>query len=770
MKSLLDWLSLKKLKIGHKLAAVALPLLLTVGVLSWIVVQRSAADAGAARRELAGVEYARPLRALLRDVLRHRALAARTLNGAGAARGDLEATAAQADADAAAADALDGKYGADLHSTEKWRAVRARWQALKAGALGMKPEASREEHAGLISDITTLMSDVQESSGLLLDPETNPHFLQEALLLSLPRGTAEADRLRALADDVAARARKADGGAPAARAMSPEERAQFEASAARASADDDGLARELGGPLHGAPALQARLGGLYQQQHAAREAFLDSLEAHVLKPNDVGPLPAEFSEAASRAADADYALADAVDAELTGLLTARLNGVYRTTAYALAGLVAGLVLVVGAAFVVMRAITRQVADIRDLLSRVSVGEFQARARVSSDDELGRLAGGLNAMLDNTVALIQSREERDAIQGAIGKLLHDISGAAEGDLTKNAEVTKGVTGPIADAFNFMIGQLRRIIGNVKQATGQVGEASAQIHASAGQLVRGTEAQTRRIAETFRSIEAMAKSAQDVARASDQGAETAGQALAGAKRGAAAVGDTITGMGRIRERVQETARRIRRLGESSRQIGDIVQLIDDIADRTSILALNASIQAAAAGEAGRGFAVVAEEVERLAERSAAATRKIAGLVRAIQAETGEATAAMEESTREVVEGSRVANEAGQALARIDAVSQTLAGLIRSISEEARRQAASSRGVAQSMGEISEITQRTAAGATAGAEAVSRLARLADDLRASVSAFRLPDADGPAAPMGPGRAAERNGHDAAGVPAAV
>ncbi len=197
MRYLFGWLTLKNLKIGQKLAVVGLPFLLLIGILSWIVVQRSAGDAGSAGRELEGVEQARPLRALLRDVIRHRALAARTLNGAGSARGDLEAAAAQADADAAAVDALQTKYGADLHTTEKWQAIRTRWAALKAGVLGMKPEASRDEHAALLADITALMSDVHASSGLVLDPEAGPHFLGAALLSSLPRAAAEADRLRA---------------------------------------------------------------------------------------------------------------------------------------------------------------------------------------------------------------------------------------------------------------------------------------------------------------------------------------------------------------------------------------------------------------------------------------------------------------------------------------------------------------------------------------------------------------------------------------------
>ncbi len=359
----------------------------------------------------------------------------------------------------------------------------ARWASLKAGVLAMKPEASRDEHAALIADITALMADVRESSDLVLDPEAGPHFLGDALLSALPRGAADADP-------------------PAAAA--------------------DALGRDMAGAFRGAPGLQGRLDGLYRQQRAAHEAL-----AH--------PAPGEPSEAASRAADADFALAHAIDSELTALLTARIDGANRTTIYALAGVVVGLVLAAGGACFATRTITRQAADIRELFARISVGEFQARARVSSDDELGRTAASLNAMLDHTVSFIQSREERDAIQEAIRKLLREISGVAEGDLTKEAQVTQDVTGPIADSFNFMIGELRRIIGDVKRATGQVGAASDEIRASAGRLVRGTEVQARRIDETFRSVEEMARSAQDVARASDRGAEVAGQALAGASAG-------------------------------------------------------------------------------------------------------------------------------------------------------------------------------------------------------------------------------------------
>jgi methyl-accepting chemotaxis protein len=400
-----------------------------------------------------------------------------------------------------------------------------------------------------------------------------------------------------------------------------------------------------------------------------------------------------------------------------------------------------LLVVLIVAFWLSGGLTRQVDSIVTAFSQIGMGDFKARAKVVSHDELGAMAENLNAMLDNTLGLIQTRDERDQIQESIMKLLEEIGGVADGDLTKEAEVTADVTGAIADSFNHMIEQLRNIISNVQNATLQVSTSANQIHTTAEQLALGSESQASQILNTSAAVDEMAVSIQQVSENAGQSAKVAEQALANARQGAEAVQNTIQGMGRIRDQVQETSKRIKRLGESSQQIGEIVQLIDDIADRTSILALNASIQAAMAGEAGRGFAVVAEEVERLAERSTNATKKIANLVKTIQSETNEAVTAMEEGTREVVEGSKLANQAGQALTEIDKVSGRLAELIQSISLAANQQARASEGVAKAMTEISDVTQQTATGTKQAAASVSNLAVLADELRGSVSTFRLP-----------------------------
>jgi twitching motility protein PilJ len=379
-----------------------------------------------------------------------------------------------------------------------------------------------------------------------------------------------------------------------------------------------------------------------------------------------------------------------------------------------------------------------------------------------------MASSLNTMLDNTLVLVQSRAERDTIQSSIMKLLEEVSGVAEGDLTREAEVTEDVTGAIADSFNYMIHQLQRIISDVQDATLQVGTSANEIHTTTERLVHGSDTQARQIVSTSAAIEEIALSIQQVSENATDSAEVAQQALINATQGNEAVQNTIQGMNRIRDQAQETAKRIKRLGESSQEIGQIIQLIDDIADRTSILALNASIQAAAAGEAGRGFAVVAEEVERLAERSTDATKKIATLIKTIQSETNEAVGSMEKSIAEVVEGSKLANQAGKALEEIGSVSSRLAQLIQSISQASKLQAKGSEAVSKSMNEISEITQETAEGTRQAADAVSVLAALAEALRNSVSTFRLPGRgwqpeSEPLATFNGHGPAETNGHDA-------
>jgi len=396
-------------------------------------------------------------------------------------------------------------------------------------------------------------------------------------------------------------------------------------------------------------------------------------------------------------------------------------------------------------------IVTEAASLVRVCDAVAIGDHTSRVPNPSDTELGHVARSLNLMLDNTVTLVQSRAERDQMQAAVMKLLDEVSGVAEGDLTVQAEVTADVTGAVADSFNFMIGQLRQIIGQVQSASRQVSTALGDLRDVTQKLAGGAEDQAAQAVEASVAIEEMAASIHYVSENASSSAAVAEQSRTNAEHGTRAVTRTIEGMKAVRDQVQETAKRIKRLGESSQEIAEIVELIGDIGDRTSILALNASIQAAMAGESGRGFAIVADEVERLADRATEATKRAGVLVKATQTEAAEVMAAMEDTTREVINRSNIANEAGVALSEIQTVSNRLAELIQAISDAAQQQARGSEQVAKSMTEMSSVTRNTASSTKQTAAAINSLALLVDNLNATVSRFKLPAANADAAEFG-------------------
>ncbi len=326
------------------------------------------------------------------------------------------------------------------------------------------------------------------------------------------------------------------------------------------------------------------------------------------------------------------------------------------------------------------------------------------------------------------------------QDAILRLMNELGDLADGDLTVTATVSEDITGAIADSINYTVEELRVLVERINDAASRVTSATEIAQRTSAELLDATQRQSREIQTAGKSVLEVASSMTRVSGDADQSAQVARQSLAAAGKGAEAVQDSIKGMNEIREQIQETSKRIKRLGESSQEIGEIVELISDITEQTNVLALNAAIQAASAGDAGRGFTVVAEEVQRLAERSGEATKQIAAIVKTIQTDTQGAVSAMEESTRGVVEGAHLSDAAGQALAEIGSVSQTLAELIDRISSATRQQADAATGVAGKMQDILQVTEQTTAGTQRTAAAVGELAGLATELKGSVAGFKV------------------------------
>jgi twitching motility protein PilJ len=337
---------------------------------------------------------------------------------------------------------------------------------------------------------------------------------------------------------------------------------------------------------------------------------------------------------------------------------------------------------------------------------------------------------------------KQQRETERNQAAIVRLLDEMATLADGDLTVQATVSEDITGAIADSVNYAVDALRKLVLTINHSAVLLDGTARQTQTMAAQLTRANEVQSRQIGAATESIAAMAGSTEEVSANAERSADVARHSVDVALKGGEAVRRTIDGMNTIRETIQETSKRIKRLGESSQEIGNIVELIGDLAEQTNILALNSSIQASMAGEAGRGFAVVADEVQRLAERAANATRQIEVLVRGIQADTNEAVVSMERSTTDVVGGALLAENAGAALQEIEHVSNQIASLVQNISGSARSQSTAAQNIARNMQVLREISAQASDATHANSSSVLKLADLAAALRKSVAGFRLPE----------------------------
>src|SRR6516164_6354186 len=385
------------------------------------------------------------------------------------------------------------------------------------------------------------------------------------------------------------------------------------------------------------------------------------------------------------------------------------------------------------------AILSPVSELAEFSERLAAGDAKARADVTSSDEFGYIAENLNRAVAKVSKASSNQEASESLQRSITDLLAVINQVARGDLTLRGKVTNDALGNVADSINYMLDNFTKVLERVRKAAMEVAVSANNILLAADEMQAGATQQDQEITNTSSAVEELTVSMKQVSNNAEASAEAARRALDAAEQGNRAVRDTLDGMQRIRSSVQATAKKIKSLGDRSLEISEIINVINDITEQTNLLALNAAIEAARAGDAGRGFAVVADEVRKLAEHSRSATKDIAALIKAIQAETNEAVVVMEDGTKEVEAGATLADQAGRALDAISSVVRQSAELVQEISLASKQQVRGTEGVAHAMQIISNITRQTSQGTRGTVATVSQLVKLSDQLNEALAQFR-------------------------------
>ncbi len=401
----------------------------------------------------------------------------------------------------------------------------------------------------------------------------------------------------------------------------------------------------------------------------------------------------------------------------------------------------GLALVGALSLVIVlsKRVLKPVSDIAKFSERLAAGDSRTRTDIGTDDEFALIAENLNRSAAKVAQAVTNQQAQESLQRSITDLLNTINQVARGDLTIRGKVTNDALGNVVDSVNFMLDNFSKVLERVRKAAIDVSTSATQILGATDDMTAGATQQDQEITNTSSAVEELTVSMKQVSNNAEASAEAARRALDAAEQGNRAVSDTLEGMQRIRASVQATAKKIKSLGDRSLEISEIINVINDITEQTNLLALNAAIEAARAGDAGRGFAVVADEVRKLAEHSRSATKDIAALIKAIQAETNEAVVVMEEGTREVEVGAGLADQAGKALEAISSVVRQSAELVQEISLASKQQVRGTEGVANAMQIISGITRQTTQGARQTVSTVGTMVRLSEQLNEALAQFR-------------------------------
>jgi methyl-accepting chemotaxis protein len=745
--------AVNRLNYARKFILIALILLAPLAFLLRLQFRGASDSVDFSAKESTGVDYIAPAKDFLYAVERRRILMAGVLAGDASLRGDVAAATADADAKVNEVDAVDKRYGEDLKTTERWNAVKSAWVALKAKTPANLAEAdsAHAQVTGMVVDL--ILNYACDFSNLILDPDLDSYWLMDAWCVKMP---SIGDGIGAIAASAVRVATDPSASADDAFDLAGTSRILTSTTSDLLTVDLKTAFNETKNPKFGqSPTLQPNLEGPSNAVGQGVTTYADLVKANVLRPRATMQ-PAKGDPAAGQRVspkvltgqalqllDMSRSLFSKMGPELDWLCRKRVSGygATRTQGVLLAALATALLVYVFVGFYL--SVRESAVVLARATSRMIEGteeSFELEAR----DELGRIAGSFNQI---NVALVEARtlrrrveKDNEELQDNIMDLLKVVSEASDGDLRVRAKITAGALGNVADAFNALLESQEKLIGEILAQLTRTNEAVTAITHSTQNMAVGATNQAKEVLAAVGLVQQMSHEIQRVSENARVAADAAKRTQDSALEGSQGVQNVVAGMGTLRANVQAGAKKMKNLGDRSMEITGIVGTINRISEQTNMLALNAAIEAARAGEHGRGFSVVAEEVRKLAERTASATRDIDKLVRAIHSETTETVQAIEQQTQFVEQESALVSKAGESLAKIRQVSTESASLVENISTVAKTQVEGTNVVVKTMGQISSIAKDTQSGAESTAQIVGQLSVLSKQLTQSIRRFRL------------------------------
>jgi twitching motility protein PilJ len=705
------------------------------------------ADTNVKRTEtqLRGVEPAKAVVRLLQLTQQHRDLAAAVISGEPTATAELAAKSSKIDSTISEIDAVIRK-DTDPQLSEEWRAVRASWTRIQALSTDTATEAgdtSQAEHTAQCSRILVLLAAVRDHFEMSLDTEFNTYYLNLAAFFSLPQATEQSSLARAFGiARLNATTRQHPAGAQAAEGISAVDRARMTSLIESGETDIVGANQHFEKVFRRTPALRNGLESRVSDTVERYRGMARVAQAQIVNGQSASYDVERFRSDYAQAIDSQFALI-AATAEI---LTEQLNARSASLAHAQRQLITTLAVLVTIAvvfgFAVVRGLSRRVGKFYGALQQLKAGDTEARARLTSHDEIGELAQQFDQMMDERQAVADKiRVENEQLNNSIVSLLGAAGRLSQKDLTVRAPVAEDVTGALSDAINTVAEETAKVLSEVVAIANQVSLSAQEVKAQSGTVMDVARDERKTVEQTAADLGVASETMLQIARLAVLCNEAAIKAINTTEKAEGTVLSTVEGITQIRDTIRETEKRIKRLGERSQEISGVVSLINSIAERTHILALNASMHAASAGEAGRGFAVVANEVQRLAENAQEATSKIAELVRNIQVETSDTVLTMNDAITKVVSGTELAERAGSEMRATRVMTSELVTLVKRIATDSETQAQASESLRERAGEIEVSTRRTFEKLQSQMGHTNLLVGYSDGLLSSVGVFKLP-----------------------------